>query len=166
MRPVCRPRAALVSGTFGIKNGVVGHGGTAADRFREGITREFRDNRDDWNFHNIFRRAGLYTASVSTFPERHSAWWFQAGFQETYNEGHTGMESGEKVLPYALDWLDRNGTKKDWYLHVHFWDPHTPYGRRNLSEILLKTSLCRITGSILRCLPCINSMWGRTVPTK
>lgn len=101
MRPVCRPRAALVSGTFGIKNGVVGHGGTAADRFREGITREFRDNRDDWNFHNIFRRAGLYTASVSTFPERHSAWWFQAGFQETYNEGHTGMESGEKVLPYA-----------------------------------------------------------------
>lgn len=37
------------------------------------------------------------------------------------------MESGEKVLPYALDWLDRNGTKKDWYLHVHFWDPHTPY---------------------------------------
>ena len=110
----CLPsRAALVSGTFGIKNGVVGHGGTAADRFREGITREFRDNRDDWNFHNIFRRAGLYTASVSTFPERHSAWWFQAGFQETYNEGHTGMESGEKVLPYALDWLDRNGTKKD-----------------------------------------------------
>ena len=95
--------------------------------FREGITREFRDNRDDWNFQNTFRRAALYTASVSTFPERHSAWWFQAGFQETSNEGHTGMESGEKVLPYALDWLDRNGTKKDWYLHVHFWDPHTPY---------------------------------------
>ena len=65
----CLPsRAAMLSGTFGIKNGVVGHGGTAADRFREGITREFRDNRDDWNFHNIFRRAGLYTASVSTFP--------------------------------------------------------------------------------------------------
>lgn len=124
----CLPsRAALVSGTFGIKNGVVGHGGTTADRFREGITRDFRDNRDIWNFHNIFRRAGLYTASVSTFPERHSAWWFQAGFQETYNEGHGGMESGETVLPYALDWLDRNGTKKDWYLHVHFWDPHTPY---------------------------------------
>ena len=51
----CLPsRAALVSGTFGIKNGVVGHGGTAADRFREGITRDFRDNRDIWNFHNIF----------------------------------------------------------------------------------------------------------------
>ena len=32
---------AVESGTFGIKNGVVGHGGTAADRFREGITRDF-----------------------------------------------------------------------------------------------------------------------------
>lgn len=100
----CLPsRAALVSGNFGIKNGVVGHGGTAADRFNEGITREFQDNRDLWNFHNIFRRAGLYTASVSTFPERHSAWWFLAGFQESYNQGGKGMESGETVLPYALD---------------------------------------------------------------
>lgn len=124
----CLPsRASLVSGTFGIKNGVVGHGGTAADRFNEGITREFRDNRDDWNFHNIFRRAGMYTASVSTFGERHSAWWFLAGFQEVYNQGECGMESGEKLLPYALDWLERNKDRENWYLHVHFWDPHTPY---------------------------------------
>lgn len=124
----CLPsRAALVSGNFGIKNGVAGHGGTAADRFNEGITRGFQDNRDIWNFHNIFRRAGLYTASVSTFPERHSAWWFSAGFQETYNQGGHGTESGETVLPYALDWLERNKEREDWYLHVHFWDPHTPY---------------------------------------
>lgn len=39
---------AVESGTFGIKNGVVGHGGRAADRFREGITRDFKDNRDIW----------------------------------------------------------------------------------------------------------------------
>lgn len=124
----CLPsRAALVSGTFGIKNGIVGHGGTAADRRPGGVQRDFQDYRDQWNFHNIFRRAGMYTASVSTFPERHSAWWFQAGFQETYNEGEKGMESGETVLPYALDWLDRNKDKENWYLHVHFWDPHTPY---------------------------------------
>lgn len=124
----CLPsRASLLSGMFGIKNGVVGHGGTAADRFCEGPARGFRDSRDQWNFHNIFRRAGLYTASVSTFPERHSAWWFQAGLNETFNQGEGGLESGEKVLPYALDWLDKNGTQKDWFLHVHFWDPHTPY---------------------------------------
>lgn len=124
----CLPsRAALVSGTFGIKNGITGHGGTTADRRPGGVKRNFQDYRDTWNFHNIFRRAGMYAASVSTFPERHSAWWFQAGFNETYNEGDRGMESGETVLPYALDWLDRNKDREDWYLHVHFWDPHTPY---------------------------------------
>lgn len=124
----CLPsRAALVSGNFGIKNGAVGHGGTAADRCNEGITRGFRDNRDTWNFHNIFRRAGFYTASISTFPERHSSWWFSAGFNETYNQGDKGLESGEAVLPYALEWLERNKEREDWYLHVHLWDPHAPY---------------------------------------
>lgn len=46
---------------------------------------------------------------------------------ETYNVEGGGMESGEKVLPVALDWLKRNEGCGDWFLHVHFWDPHTPY---------------------------------------
>ncbi|MGN1201973.1 MAG: sulfatase, partial [Eubacterium sp.] len=33
----------------------------------------------------------------------------------------------EKVLPIALDWLKRNQDKDNWFMHVHFWDPHTPY---------------------------------------
>ena len=61
----CLPsRAALVSGMFGIRNGAVGHGDTAGDRRLTGKGRGFRDAVDDNNFHNIFRRAGLYTASV------------------------------------------------------------------------------------------------------
>lgn len=125
----CLPsRASLITGLFGIKNGVVGHGGTAADRVLSAGKRSFFDPVDENNLTNIFRRAGMYTASISSFPERHSAWWFNAGFQEMYNEGHKGLESGEAVLPYALDWLDKNGTaRNDWFLHVHFWDPHTPY---------------------------------------
>ncbi|MBP5198660.1 MAG: sulfatase [Lachnospiraceae bacterium] len=125
----CLPsRASLISGMFGIKNGAVGHGGTAGDRRLEGRDRSFCDSFDMNNFNNIFRKAGMYTASVSTFPERHSSWWFSAGFNETFNEGHRGVESGEAVLPYVLKWLDDNGTKRqDWFLHVHLWDPHTPY---------------------------------------
>lgn len=124
----CLPsRAALVSGMFGIRNGAIGHGGTAADRRFTGKDRSFTDVIDDNNFHNIFRRAGMHTVSVSTFAERHSSYWFDAGFNECYNVGGAGMESGEKVLPVALDWLNRNKDMDNWFLHVHLWDPHTPY---------------------------------------
>lgn len=124
----CLPsRAALVSGIFGIRNGAVGHGGTAGDRRLAGPERGFADQMDEDCLHSIFRRAGFHTASISTFPERHSSWWFNAGFNECYNVGDRGLESGEKVLPVALDWLDRNRERDDWFLHVHLWDPHTPY---------------------------------------
>lgn len=124
----CLPsRAGLISGMFGIRSGAVGHGGTAADRRLTGGNRDFRDIADTENLVNIFRRAGMRTASVSTFAERHSSYWFNAGFNETYNVGKGGMESGEEVLPVALDWIDRNAQADNWFLHVHLWDPHTPY---------------------------------------
>ena len=28
----------------------------------------------------------------------------------------------------AQEWLVRNGGEDDWFLHVHLWDPRTPYG--------------------------------------
>ena len=62
----CLPsRASLVSGMFGIRNGAVGHGGTAADRRLTGPKRDFTDIVDENCFHNIFRKAGFHTASAS-----------------------------------------------------------------------------------------------------
>jgi choline-sulfatase len=71
----CLPsRAALVSGQFGFRTGVVGHGGTAADMRSEGARRGFVTDfaRQD-SLWQQFRQAGMWTASVSPFAERHSA---------------------------------------------------------------------------------------------
>ena len=94
----CLPsRAALISGMFGIHNGAVGHGGTAADRRLTGRSRDFMDQIDLNNFNRIFRRAGMHTVSISTFAERHSSYWYNAGFHEVYNQGGCGGESAETL---------------------------------------------------------------------
>lgn len=32
-----------------------------------------------------------------------------------------------KAGSIALDWIERNAKNDDWFLHVNYWDPHTPY---------------------------------------
>lgn len=124
----CLPsRAAMFTGKFGIHTGINGHGGTAADLRLEGAGRDFRDRCAVTNLPAILRNYGMYTASISTFPERHSAWWFNAGFQETHNLGTGGGEIAQEVTPVALRWLEDNRDREDWFLHVHYWDPHTQY---------------------------------------
>ncbi|GGD78571.1 sulfatase family protein [Paenibacillus nasutitermitis] len=124
----CFPsRTALMTGRFGIHNGVVGHGGTAGDVRHEGESRQFRSKLAAESFPALFRQAGMKTALVSPFGERHTAWTFYAGFNEIHNTGKGGMESAEEVTPVVLDWLDRNAGQDDWMLYVNYWDPHTPY---------------------------------------
>ena len=124
----CLPsRAALMTGKFGIHSGIVGHGGTAADLRLEGASRGFADLCGRHNLPAFLRQVGLRTVTISPFAERHSAWWFYAGFNEMYNTGQRGMESAEAVTPTAVDWIRRNAGQDNWFLHINYWDPHTPY---------------------------------------
>ena len=124
----CLPsRAALVTGRFGIRSGIIGHGGTAADLRNQGRARGFRSETYQASLWTFLQQRGLRTASISPFATRHSAFWFNAGFTETVDTGKGGMESAEEITPAVLDWLGRNATQDNWLLHINYWDPHTPY---------------------------------------
>ncbi len=125
----CLPsRAALMSGQFGIHNGAVNHSGTAADRRLDGATRGFRDqlytdSLPGW----LAAELKLHTCYIGGFGARHALWSFYAGFREIHDTGLQGMESAEQVTPAVIEWMDRNAEKENWFLHVNYWDPHTPY---------------------------------------
>jgi len=125
----CLPsRTALATGMFGTRNGVVSHGGRAADLRPEGRDRQLMGTlmRASWAWR--LYQAGYHTASISSFPFRHSASWWNHGLMEAMNLMRgMGAERADQVLPGALDWLERHGRDDGWFLHVHLWDPHTPY---------------------------------------
>jgi len=124
----CLPsRASLFTGRFGIHSGIIGHGGTAADLRLTGITRGFQDQFLRFNWISMLRRAKLYPVSISSFAERHSAFWFYSGWKEMYNPGFRGGDRADQVYPFVEKWIKDNGQMDNWFLHVNFWDPHTPY---------------------------------------
>lgn len=125
----CLPsRSALLTGRFGIHNGVVNHGGTDADPVIGGPDRKFWSEMQLNSFPTRLKRAGLRTATISSFAQRHSAFHWYAGFDEAQRvPGAFGLETADQVWELARGWLDRNGREDNWFLHVHLWDPHTPY---------------------------------------
>ena len=124
----CLPsRTALFSGRFGIHTGVINHGGVASQPFIEGARRGFKDSFALTGWMSCLQNAGLHTVTVSPFGQRHSAWHWYASFNEIYNTGKNGYEGAEEISPVALDWIARNGSHDDWFLHVNLWDPHGPF---------------------------------------
>jgi arylsulfatase A-like enzyme len=103
------------------------HGGVDADPVIGGADRQFWSRLQIDSFPTRLKGAGLKTVSISSFAQRHSAFHWYAGFDETYNVGKFGLETADEVHALAADWLTRHGRDDNWFLHVHMWDPHTPY---------------------------------------
>jgi choline-sulfatase len=125
----CLPsRTALFTSRFGIHTGVVNHGGINADIRHRGTQRGFNTLNDGFRtWPTVFRETGHHTALISPFPQRHGAWHTLDGFEEWVDTGDRGNERADVVGPHAEEWLQAHAEEEDWYLHVNFWDPHTPY---------------------------------------
>jgi len=124
----CLPsRTALFSSRFGIHSGVVNHGGTNADPRPAGEDREFATATTRLTFPAALSIEGYRTCLVSSFPQRHGAHHVTDGFGEWRDTGGFGTERADVVYDRAESWLDDHAAEDDWYLHVNFWDPHTPY---------------------------------------
>ncbi|MDN6161502.1 MAG: sulfatase-like hydrolase/transferase [Atopostipes sp.] len=124
----CLPsRTALTTGKMGIRTGLIDHGGEASKMRVSEQTKNFTDGLEKHSLAGLFRQKGMKTALISTFAERHSAWHFNAGYNEVMNFGTAGGEIASDITPIALDWLKRNEDEEDWLLYVNYWDPHTPY---------------------------------------
>ncbi len=124
----CLPsRSAMMSGRFGIHTGAINHGGSTADFRLQGKSREMRSALSLSSFPATLKQAGLYTAYIGGFGERHSIYSFYAGFREICDTGLGGGERAELIHSMALEWIRKKGHDDNWYLHLHYWDPHTPY---------------------------------------
>jgi choline-sulfatase len=123
----CLPsRTALFAGRFGIHTGVVGHAGTPARRRYPGDGHA--TDPEQLPLPLLLARNGMRTISFSTFAQRHLAWHFYAGWSEIHRfVEDIGSEVATDLEGPAIDWLRANGRSDDWFLHLHFWDPHTIY---------------------------------------
>lgn len=124
----CLPsRTALITGRYGINNGVISNFGSGS-KFR--IKNKYYGGPKPENeiFMRHLRANGYHTVSISNFADRHNAYWFACGWAELYTPNlKAGWETAEEVNEVALDWLKRNAKSDNYFLHINYWDTHRPY---------------------------------------
>jgi arylsulfatase A-like enzyme len=132
----CMPaRAGLLTGRYGIANGVETHKwqGRSVNGPHTWPARRF--DGDPADYHTLperFFEAGRAAAAVSSFP-RHPAPWFYHVWDEVHQPREPDAPGeyfqtprAAAVVDRAIDLLDRRAPE---LLYVQLWDPHTPYNR-------------------------------------
>ncbi len=124
----CLPsRTALVSGRFGIRNGVVSNVGAGSDfKFRKTAYAGPQEGNEFFPRH--LRRNNFDTFCISNFADRHCSYYFMAGWNEYITPNlKRGTETSEEVNEAALRWLKNNVDRDNYYLHINYWDTHRLY---------------------------------------
>ena len=108
---------ATLTGKRGVTTGVVSHGQPEETIPTSTVT-----------LPKILAQHGILTAGISTLCRFRR--WFADGFthylqpdMRTWLQHVTAKQVNEQALP----WLRAYATRGDFFLFLHYWDPHTPY---------------------------------------
>lgn len=133
--PSLPSRAALITGRYGINNGVETHGPDAYE-INSPHTWDGYDNgrKAYWTLPELFYRNRVETVAIAPDGRHPSPWFFH-----TWHTVHQPQESsdrdsfmevdGEKIADTAVEFLD--GREDDFFLYTQFWDLHAPSKERD-----------------------------------
>ena len=125
--PCVPSRTALISGRFGIRNGVVSNHGAGA-RFNIACGPYGGPKYANDVFPRVLKRQGYDPVCFSNFADRHYAMWFMCGWSEFHTPNlKGGAETAEEVNAKVMPWLRNNATRENYYLHINYWDTHRIY---------------------------------------
>jgi len=80
----------------------------------------------------LFYRHGHRTGMISNLSLVYP--WLHRGFLDIHKPGNRFQGgTAEEVTEEAFRWLKEFG-KKDFFLFIHYWDPHVPYLKRSKEE--------------------------------
>jgi len=108
---------SIFSGRRGVKTRIVTHGQPEEEILEPKVP----------FFTEALAIEGIQTAAVSTLYSFRS--WFARGFQHYIRPKYAaGVQRviADDINEQALPWLRAYG-QKDFFLFLHYWDPHTPY---------------------------------------
>lgn len=124
----CLPsRTCLMSGRFGIRNGVISNHGAGA-QFHIDTKAYGGPKKENEAFPRQLKANGFDPICFSNFADRHNAMWFMRGWSEFHTPNlKGGAETAEEVNQKVLPWLKTNATRENYYLHINYWDTHRVY---------------------------------------
>ncbi|MBN8524911.1 MAG: sulfatase [Planctomycetes bacterium] len=124
----CLPsRTAFHSGRLGIRNGVVSNHGAGAN-YRLRTNHYGGPCGDNMPLPRVLRQAGMDTVCISNFADRHAAYGWMCGWSEFITPNlKGGNETAEEVNAHVLRWLRQNQGRRDYLLHINYWDAHRIY---------------------------------------
>ncbi|MBI3970236.1 MAG: sulfatase [Chloroflexi bacterium] len=130
--PCVPARASIFTGRWGIRTGLLTHGprgeqigSYGAPPDRAGSSAQIPQLQQHLSAQLGPR--GLRTAVVSTFADQ--APWFTRGWESYFRprwDLHAQHVEAPDINAFAIPWL-REHARGDFFLYVHYWDPHTPY---------------------------------------